>query len=231
MYRFDKATYLKAHSEIFTAYSNKYKNRTTPLFEDGIVFPDKYQGIVFFMKEAYSNDNNDLNPSLIDNLQKYEPWGMWNHVAEWAYGLTKTTENSILAFNPNLPKPKKRDAINSIAVINIKKVNGKPVSDDSEIMAYAEDNAPSLLKEIETAQPRIIVCGGTMKYLDKILGITRRKRCDNWYYWLDIGNLRDILVLDYCHPAFRSYSLLYYYGITNIYQQALLSKGNHRDNS
>ena len=97
-------------------------------------------------------------------------------------------------------------------------------------MAYAEDNAPSLLREIEAAQPRIIVCGGTMKYLDKILGITRRKRCDNWYYWLDIGELKHVLVLDYCHPAFRSYSLLYYYGITNIYQQALLSQGNHRDN-
>lgn len=94
------------------------------------------------------------------------------------------------------------------------------------ITKHAEENKISLLREIEIVQPRIIVCGGTMKYLEKILGTKRNSKCDNWYYWFDIGNSKDVLVLDYCHPAFRSYSLLYYYGIVNIYQQALLSKDN-----
>ena len=224
MYNFNKNTYLKKHNKFFAAYDAKYANRTTPLFEDGVICPDKYQGIVFLLKEAYDRDNANLSHSLIDDLLKREPWGMWNHVAEWAYGLTQTTPNKIPAFNKNLPKQKKREAIDSIAVINIKKVAGKPISDDAEIMTYAEENACSLLQELEAAQPQIIVCGGTMKYLDKILGITRKKHCDNWFYWLDIGTQKNVLVLDYCHPAIRSYSLLYYYGITNVYQQALLSK-------
>ena len=126
----------------------------------------------------------------------------------------------------NLTNQEKRDAIDSIAVINIKKVDGNPTSNDADITKHAEENKISLLREIEIVQPRIIVCGGTMKYLEKILGTKRNSKCDNWYYWFDIGNSKDVLVLDYCHPAFRSYSLLYYYGIVNIYQQALLSKDN-----
>lgn len=223
MYNFDKYTYTDIHSRIFSIYDQKYMNRTTPLFEDGVICPEKYQGILFFLKEAYDDSCHEKNQSLIADLHNYEPWGMWHHVAEWSYGLAHTTKERIPTFR-NLSSQEKKDAIDSIAVINIKKTDGKPISLDANIMAQAEANANLLCQEIEAAQPRIIVCGGTMKYLEKILGIKRKQRCDNWYYWIDIGKQKNVLVLDYCHPAIRSYSLLYYYGITNIYQQALLSK-------
>lgn len=225
LYCFDKNIYQDAHSKIFQFYNEKYKNRTTPLFEDGVICLDKYNGILFFLKEAYDKNCTELSRSLTADLLSSEPWGMWHHVAEWAYGLTHTTTNGIPRFK-NLTCQEKRDAIDSIAVINIKKLDGNPTSNDDDITKHAEENKTSLLREIEVVQPRIIVCGGTMKYLEKILGTKRNHKCDNWYYWFNIGNLKDILVLDYCHPAFRSYSLLYYYGIVNIYQQALLSKDN-----
>lgn len=228
MYNFDKETYTAAHNQIFTAYDKKYKDRITPLFEDGVVCPDKYQGIVFLLKEAYDRTCVELHHSLNDDLLKRKPWGMWHHVAEWSYGLVHTSKDRIAAFK-DLSSQEKRDAIDTIAVINVKKHDGQPKSVDADVLSHAINNATYLLQEIEAAQPRIIVCGGTMKYLDKILGITHKKRCDNWYYWLDIGNLKHVLVLDYCHPAFRSYSLLYYYGITNIYQQALIRKNEHTD--
>ena len=230
MYCFDKSTYWDTHFAVFATYKEKYKSRSSPLFEDGIICPDKYKGILFFLKEAYDESSAELNRSLIDDLLAANPWGMWNHVAEWSYGLTHTTENKIPAFK-SLSTQEKRDAIDSIAVINVKKIDGKPVSIDAEIMAQAEENAASLFREIESAQPRIIVCGGTMKYLEKVLGVKRKTRCDNWYYWFDIGGINDVLVLDYCHPAIRSYSLLYYYGITNIYQQALLSQKHLLENN
>lgn len=225
MYCFNKDIYQDTHSRIFQYYNEKYKKRTTPFFEDGVICQDKYNGILFFLKEAYDENSTELSRSLVTDLQSYEPWGMWHHVAEWAYGLTHTTKNGIPKFK-SLTNQEKRDAIDSIAVINIKKVDGNPTSNDADITKHAEENKISLLREIEIVQPRIIVCGGTMKYLEKILGTKRNSICDNWYYWFDIGNSKDVLVLDYCHPAFRSYSLLYYYGIVNIYQQALLSKDN-----
>ena len=101
MYTFNRNAYLEAHKKLFAAYNEKYANRTTPLFEDGVICPDNYQGIVFLLKEAYNKDSTNLSPSLINDLKKHGPWGMWNHVAEWVYGLTRTTEISIPAFNPN----------------------------------------------------------------------------------------------------------------------------------
>lgn len=226
MYIFDKNTYVEAHQEIFAAYDDKNANRSTPLFEDGVVCPDKYQGILFLLKEAYEENCTLPKRSLIDDLSSKVPWGMWNHVAEWSYGLTHTTTDRIPEFKAfkSLSIKEKRDAIDAIAVINLKKVDGKPVSDDADIMKHTVENAASLQREIEIAKPQVIVCGGTMKYLESILGVKRKIRCDNWYYWFDVGNQKNVLVLDYCHPAIRSYSLLYYYGITNIYQQALIKK-------
>ena len=93
-----------------------------------------------------------------------------------------------------------------------------------DTIKYAEENKEILRREIISAQPRIIVCGNTFRYLKTIFGIKTNKKCDNWYYWLSIDGLGDILVLDYYHPAVQYPALLTYYGVVNIYQQALLNK-------
>ena len=58
----------------------------------------------------------------------------------------------------------------------------------------------------------------------RIFDIKIDRKCDNWYYWLSIEGLGDVLALDYYHPAVQYPALLTYYGITNIYQQALIHK-------
>ena len=53
-----------------------------------------------------------------------------------------------------------------------------------------------------------------------------RKSCDNWFYYSDAIGKRERLFIDYYHPANRYPALLNYYGIVNIYQQALISRNN-----
>ena len=61
-----------------------------------------------------------------------------------------------------------------------------------------------------------------------IVSVERRfiepKRCDNWYYYSDVIGGKERLFIDYYHPANRYPTLLNYYGLVNIYQQALLEK-------
>lgn len=222
---FDQTHYQCEHRKIFDAYREKYKNRSSCLFEDGIVDPSNYQGILFLLKEAYSKDQTFSEWNLVSNLAEKGPWGMWNHVCMWTHGIEHTTNNRIEPFR-DLTEEEKCCALSHLAIINVKKVNGTSTSSDSDLQGYVVENKELLCKEVLGVQPKIIVCGNTFRYLTAMFGITinKHQRCENWYYWLNIGELEDVLVLDYYHPAVQYPSLLTYYGLTNIYQQALIRK-------
>lgn len=219
---FDKTRYLTEHKSIFDAYRLKYQNRNSCLFEDGIIDIENYHGILFFLKEAYSKEQfSECNLSL--TLAEKGPWGMWHRVCEWTYGIEHTTVEQIEAFH-NLSVEQMRNALSHSAVINVKKINGKSISNDNDLQKYAKENKDILRREILSAQPKIIVCGNTFRYLKTIFDIEINQNSDNWYYWLTIDGLGNILILDYFHPAAQYPKLLTYYGIVNIYQQALINK-------
>lgn len=220
---FDKEKYQSEHKEIFDCYREKYKNRNSYLFVDGVADTENYNGILFLLKEAYTSEEGSAEYDLVSNLAKGDLKGMWGRVCEWTAGIENTTEESIFPFH-RLSEKEKKKAFSHIAVINIKKVDGKPLSDDNDLKNYVEKNAEVLKKEILGTEPKVIVCGNTFKYLKSVFDIKISRNNENWYYWVNIGNLKDVLVLDYYHPSVNYPALLAYYGITNIYQQALLNK-------
>ena len=220
---FDKEKYQSEHKEIFDWYREKYKNRNSYLFVDGVSDAENYGGILFLLKEAYTSEDGCGECNLVSDLAEGDLKGMWGRVCEWTSGIENTTKESIFPFH-RLSEKEKKQAFSHIAVINIKKVNGTPLSDDNDLKNYAEENAEMLKKEILGAEPKVIVCGNTFKYLKSAFDIKINKNNENWYYWVDIGDLKDVLVIDYYHPSKSYPALLAYYGITNIYQQALLNK-------
>ena len=223
MRMFDRARYEKEHNDIFDEYRTKYQDRNSYLFEDGIVDPDNYRGVLFLLKEAYSKEQKFGERNLVGTLAKEGPWGMWNRVCEWVNGIENTTENRVERFR-KFSDEEKRGSLSHLAVINVKKINGTPTSDDSDLQKYVEENKDILRREVESIQPKLIVCGYTFRYLQTIFDIKTKRKSDNWYYWLTLDGLGTVLVLDYYHPAVQYPSLLTYYGITNIYQQALINK-------
>ena len=201
---------------------------------DGPVFPEIWDGIsgskriAFVLKEAYGENQNW---SLTDWLRKTGPHSnIWYRVTEWVYGLMNTTRDKIARYSPeNISFEKSEDKPNEwlsqIAVVNIKKSGGKSSSNDDEIRAYARADREEIIREIELLDPDIIVCGATAGALDSICGgFISQEHCDNWYYYSDVIGGRERLFIDYYHPANRYPSLLNYYGLVNIYQQALLEK-------
>ena len=220
---FNKDLYEKEHDAVFCEYRAKYQDRSSLLFEDGIVDPDNYHGLLFLLKEAYSKKQEFGECNLVADLAKSGPWGMWNRVCEWAYGIENTTADKIAPFHV-FSDEEKRKALSRLAVVNVKKINGKSTSSNEDLKKYVEDNKEVLRKEIGSIQPKIVICGNTFRYMKSIFDIKNDTQCDNWYYWLTIDGLGDILILDYYHPAVQYPALLTYYGIINIYQQALINK-------
>lgn len=53
---FDKSYYSNEHEDILAQYREKYKGRSSYLFEDGIIDPSNYRGVLFLLKEAYSKE-------------------------------------------------------------------------------------------------------------------------------------------------------------------------------
>lgn len=220
---FDIVYYEKEHKKIFADYRMKYQNRKSYLFEDGVVDVANYQRVLFLLKEAYSEKQEFGECNLAANLAKNGPWGMWERVCEWMYGIENTTPDRIEAFR-KFSDEEKQKAISHLAIINVKKIDGTSISSDEDLQWYTRENKDILRREIESVQPKIIVCGNTFRYLKTIFNFKNNHRCDNWYYWLTLDGVGEVLVLDFYHPAVHYPALLTYYGITNIYQQALVNK-------
>ena len=220
---FDKAFYEQEHDAICTWYRKKYANRDSYLIFDGIADPENYTGILFLLKEAYGKERKYGEYDLAKDLAKNGPWGHWGHVAKWTYGLLNTDEHVIAPYR-DMNWEEKNAMLRRMAVINVKKVNGERSSSYDDLMNYARENAVILRREIAHIQPRIIVCGNTFHFLKEIYGLTGKYSCDNWFYWLELDGSGEVLVLDYFHFSAHYPELLSYYGLTNIYQQALLHK-------
>jgi hypothetical protein len=186
--------------------------------------------ILVLLKEAYHSPKGEKimlmeengNYDLVSELKESGPWNsIWKRVAEWSYGISNTTASKICRYKP-LTKEEAKQWLRRIAVVNIKKSGGSSNTDMQQIIQYAEDDKTEIKHQIEIIDPDIIVCGYTFEALNSIYDNQINKKSsdynDNWFYRID-----NRLVIDYYHPANRYPALLKYYGIVNIYQQALLS--------
>lgn len=218
---FDPAIYETEHAAIYDRYREKYARRNSALIPDGVLDPEHYSGILFLLKEAYSREQQFGEWDLAATLADSGPWGPWGHVAKWVHGLLHTDTQTIAPYR-DFSRAEKNALLRRMAVINLKKADGKSNSTEEDLTRYVTDNAELLRREIVHVRPRIIVCGNTFHHLKALFGISPPQPCDNWYYWLDLGDLKGVLVLDYFHPSARYPELLTYYGLVSIYQQALL---------
>ena len=99
--------YEKEHSRIWYIYREKYKgiynnpdpDKRSTLIIDGAINPEKYDGIVFLLKEAYVSRATDETWDICKDLRKHVKWALWHRVAEWTYGLQKTTSSAIARYN------------------------------------------------------------------------------------------------------------------------------------
>ena len=228
-------------NSLMAEWSAAHKERGWKCFiSDGAVDCTAYEcaepRICFFLKEAYSRDNNtDWN--LTEWLADGAMTRMWGTVAEWVYGITNTTPDYI-PHKPRLSHAEKTEQLKAVAVVNVKKSNGAVQSDYEDLLRYATTDHAFLKRELEIISPTVIVCGNNSSLLRLLFGAKLQANGkvsaegeipyqfirENGY--AVVGNQ---IILDFYHPANQYPSMLNYYTICSLYQQALKYKAGDND--
>ena len=222
----------KPHESI--TYNNKpftINHKENIFIPDGIVNETVWNSgnkkrILFILKEAYGDDWNGA--TLATWLRDCYPKDrIWSRIARLVYGIQNTSSDSIQKYIPSLDDETHKDCLQQIAVMNLKKSNGKSTSDYDEIFAYSLIDKEEIKKEFTLIDADIIICGATFKtLLSAVYNISwenQIKHSDNWYYYLNLDG-KERLFIDFYHPANHWPDLMNYYALISIYQLALKEK-------
>lgn len=174
--------------------------------------------VCFFLKEAHDEEGNGYN--LTQELHNSGPWVMWKRVIIWIQAIHNAYEKNYVPYEKYNFENIKKELIDKIAVVNIKKSNGKMQSKNEDLAIYASEDKEELKQEIELIKPDVIVCGSTIQYLRTVLDNKNNHPNDSLFeFW---GNR---LIINYYHPAwFGLPNRVNYYALMGICQVALLEK-------
>ena len=222
-------------AELFSIWKNSRLDameKDKPFITDGIVCAEKWfsQQIrpLFLLKEAYGG-TEDWDLATDSLLAESLPLGTaWRRLTQWTWAILNTTEQDIAQYEPSLfPTKRGNDMLKSVAVMNIKKYNGKKSSDMDEIREYARHDAEFLYKQLELTDPTVIICGYTISALNEIMAAVGKPVVkdysapdDHFGYSLTL-NGRKVTVIDYYHPTNAFPDLPNYYGLAHCWQKAL----------
>ncbi len=189
-----------------------------------------YPKILFVIKEN-SLEEKEIDGDIRAELRKKEHRslkieGYYSKMSKWAGSIFFTDEKHIDPFDYH----NNVGLFDRIAIMGISKENKTDLINDPDIIdLYAEINQIEIKKEIELIDPDIIVCCSVFRTLityvygkpQTINSIYEEDSMKyNWCCLLPV-NGKKRLFIDYLEPGWPD--LVSYYGLANIYQQALIN--------
>ena len=244
----------KSLDELFNRWEKQENHDCETFVRDGFVSGKwgSKKKILFILKEAYlkrdkdgkvENGEHDMRDWLSNEEGFYDLLdgkykNFWRRIVEWTYCINETNATKIAPFPSDLFKKTNKkvaaDFANSIAIMTLKKSNGKTVSNSKDLRQYVKNDRKFIKRQIELISPDIIVvCGNILDMLDKNVYNSEIKnlKCDDWFYNTKKITGSDIIVIDYYHPSSWSTKIkdwkdpeTRYYKLAECYQKALLSK-------
>jgi hypothetical protein len=201
-----------------------------PFNKDGIVNPEQWfkqdRRVLFLLKEAYHKKHYDTY-DLAQELHDYEPWDvMWPRVAEWNYGIRNTTKDMIADYAEiynDKDKQKRKQEIQRIAVMNIKKSGGQKSPSEKDLQRYADADTDLLIEQINLINPTVIVCCYTFGHFNSFYCENAINKKGNYNPNCSY-TYKGITILDYYHPAAEGLpAFMTYYALCAIWQKAIQS--------
>ena len=203
--------------------------------KDGIMnfehyLDDNNPRILYIAKEAYtsSSEKGKKMSDLADDVKSGVKGLFWSRLAEWTYGIQNTTKSEIYDFN-RIDGNKKDEALKRVAIINLKKSDGKTETNMEELKKYFDNNKYKseyinyLNEQINIIKPKIIVCCGTYKIFQENFkdNISEENYKNNKrIYEFQLKNDKAFLI-DYYHPSWQNSSELLYNTLMLNYQKTL----------
>jgi len=137
--------------------------------KDGVINTDQFSKnktkVLYILKESNGFPGGDIR-----RLFNERPYGIIGKtLARWTAGiLNKFPKYSEIS---QLDDSSLKDYLAKTAIINLKKVSGKSISDYSVINAFAHQDKELLLKQINAIKPDIIISCATMDSLIWLLDL------------------------------------------------------------
>lgn len=219
----DKITNLE---DLMNIWEATHKSQGYQRFiRDGIVCQEQWVSqstpkVCFFLKEARTS--NEAGYNLTKDLKESPPWRMWKKVAIWTQAVHDAFQGKVEYNNERL-RSNEKAAINSIAVVNVKKSNGNSSSDYNDLEKYTKDDRAKLKRELELINPDVIICGNNFSLLKKFV-LKGELSCDNTEDNM-IAMWKNTLIIDYYHPAVQYPNRVNYYALASICRTAIEKYG------
>lgn len=201
-------------NQLFT----RWKRGKESFVEDGIVNIKKYQErrhrVIYLLKEVNSDDNYwDLK----DYLKSGARGSFWNNITRWTIGINNLDRHINWDEIDYIDHEKRKEILNSIGVINIKKEIGSSKSNNEELEKYTKNNSNQIKEQIDIYDPEIIICCGT-SYLYKNFIYNGEEKWNRSSYGVDyIERKEGKYVISWKHPQWRvSANMMYYPLIESI---------------
>lgn len=179
--------------------------------KDGLFCEDEWNKqdikILYVLKEAnYEESDVDLCDYLLSEVSSGY-WKTWNNITRWTQAIRYGGE-----YPRNISKSDKTRCLNTISMLNIKKVGGDAKADDEEIRQYGERDAKFIKCQIELYQPDIIICcgRGNGKNADILYNYVFTNKTE-WqktingynYFLCTLNTDKEIPVVSFRHPQIR----------------------------
>lgn len=88
-----------------------------------------------------------------------------------------------------------------ISYINIKKIPGGATSNNNELLEFYEKGKEIFFKQLEVANPDIVICGNTLRFLKKDLQLNVHKHTE---FPIEYSTNSDRLYINIYHPMYLS---------------------------
>jgi hypothetical protein len=160
---------------------------------DGIAVPEHFaaapQRVLFVLREVNDWEGGDLR-TLLAAGPRYQTW---HTVGRWAAGLL----HGFPSYEEVDRWEVMRDALQSIASINLKKTSGGASADPAVVSAYAFQDRELLRDQIELISPHTIVACGTTDVLVWLLRLPVNADTPH----APVRTREGVRVIPWVHPA------------------------------
>jgi hypothetical protein len=215
----------KEHGELLKQWESQYKKDledqncefTLDGPSDWLQYTEQHPRILFLLKESHGGWWQPSIKAITGKTRFSKNVTLWKHAINALY------QNPASKMElPDMEEIFTGDH-SDIAFVEVKKLNqGKPVSTNSEIRAYADRDKAFLKTQIELIDPHVVLCANTIDPYDLIHG----EQYDPHVELSSVGTrkcwqLNNRLVIDFFHPSCRKKTQALYPLLCS-----LITKGN-----
>jgi hypothetical protein len=211
--------------QLFEKWQKDIPSYKGKFVKDGIIKEEIYSvltkpKLLFIAKEPNNpkQEEGDFRKWWCDTDPQYS---FSYRIAEWAHGILNDFPPFDDIYDGGYPV-KYKEALSSIAFMNIKKIGGLGNSNYTEMMKHLKDNKELLMESIEIISPDIIITCFTWPELRNEL--FSNLKWEKSGYAIDIAKWKNTKIIDFYHPSSRNAPAAAYSLLQNVIQSDKFKK-------